>query len=425
MGLLSEVNGEWILSFLDEQHKWDSIAEEPSLAIETAEIIHALEFRGNTLGIDAGKRISKALEKHPELKRALWSDMFTGRMKSEIPPVLRSLCDSMMSVAVNLVELDLSDNAFGPIGAEGIEHFLQSPSAYSLQVLKLNNNGLGAGGKVIARALKNCCINAKRDGRKFCLRSFIAGRNRLEMPGAIALADAFKEIGTLEEINMHQNGINASGIEALADSFKNNLSLRIINLSDNTFTSVGAKAIAKCLKMVAISYANNWYLTKLEVLHFGDCLCRNSGTVALMESIHPTVHSKLKEINLSGNELGPPIIEKILEKMAKDFSLDSLVLHTNNLGERFLGVKSRYTRHTFVDLGEESDDQGSLDDVEDGEVTDNDDRDEYTEESKECVENGHSQAELRNVIMVWHFTVFILLHLLPFIIGLYLCLTFP
>ena len=60
----------------------------------------------------------------------------------------RSLCDAMISSSARLVELDLSDNAFGPIGAEGIERFLQSSSAYSLQVLKLNNNGLGAGGKV-------------------------------------------------------------------------------------------------------------------------------------------------------------------------------------------------------------------------------------------------------------------------------------
>lgn len=60
----------------------------------------------------------------------------------------RSLCDVMISNGTRLVELDLSDNAFGPICAEGIEEFLESSSAYSLQVLKLDNTGLGAGGKV-------------------------------------------------------------------------------------------------------------------------------------------------------------------------------------------------------------------------------------------------------------------------------------
>lgn len=39
-----------------------------SQAIEAADAIDVLEFRGNTLGIEAGKRIAEALEKRPELK---------------------------------------------------------------------------------------------------------------------------------------------------------------------------------------------------------------------------------------------------------------------------------------------------------------------------------------------------------------------
>ena len=51
-----------------------------------------------------------------------------------------------MSAGCHLVELDLSDNAFGPRGIEGLVDLLKSPSCYSLQVLRLNNNGLGIGG---------------------------------------------------------------------------------------------------------------------------------------------------------------------------------------------------------------------------------------------------------------------------------------
>lgn len=47
-----------------------------------------MNLEGNTLGVDASKGIAKALEKHPEFKRALWKDMFTGRMKTEIPKAL-------------------------------------------------------------------------------------------------------------------------------------------------------------------------------------------------------------------------------------------------------------------------------------------------------------------------------------------------
>jgi Ran GTPase-activating protein 1 len=44
------------------------------------------------------------------------------------------------------VELDLSDNAFGPVGVEGLAMLLRSPSCHALEILKLNNNGLGIGG---------------------------------------------------------------------------------------------------------------------------------------------------------------------------------------------------------------------------------------------------------------------------------------
>lgn len=56
----------------------------------------------------------------------------------------------------NLVELDLSDNALGPVGMEGLVQFLKSPVCYSLKCIRLNNNGLGIyGGRVIQQELIN------------------------------------------------------------------------------------------------------------------------------------------------------------------------------------------------------------------------------------------------------------------------------
>lgn len=44
------------------------------------------------------------------------------------------------------MELDLSDNAFGPDGVRGFEALLKSPACYTLRELKLNNCGMGIGG---------------------------------------------------------------------------------------------------------------------------------------------------------------------------------------------------------------------------------------------------------------------------------------
>ncbi|CAG2065617.1 unnamed protein product, partial [Timema podura] len=73
-------------------------------------------------------------------------DMFTGRMKTEIPQALKYLGAGLVLAGARLSELDLSDNAFGPIGVEGLAALLRSPTCYALHVLKLNNNGLGITG---------------------------------------------------------------------------------------------------------------------------------------------------------------------------------------------------------------------------------------------------------------------------------------
>lgn len=83
--------------------------------------------------------------------------MFTGRMKNEIPKALEYLGQGLCSANTRLVELDLSDNAFGPIGVQGLAALLTSSSCYTLQQLRLNNNGLGiSGGKMLAQALLDC-----------------------------------------------------------------------------------------------------------------------------------------------------------------------------------------------------------------------------------------------------------------------------
>lgn len=52
----------------------------------------------------------------------------------------------MVSSGAQLVELDLSDNAFGLAGVKGIVTLLTSSAAFTIKVLRFNNNGLGIGG---------------------------------------------------------------------------------------------------------------------------------------------------------------------------------------------------------------------------------------------------------------------------------------
>lgn len=143
-----------------------SLALEIVKAIKACKNLEYLDLEGNTLGPLAAKAIAQALEENGStLKRALWKDMFTGRLKAEIPKALEYLGSALCTAGSQLHELDLSDNAFGPIGIEGLAKFLTSSSCYTLRELRLNNNGLGiSGGKMLAKALLECYNNSLKAG---------------------------------------------------------------------------------------------------------------------------------------------------------------------------------------------------------------------------------------------------------------------
>uniref|UniRef100_A0A9J7Y8R1 RAN GTPase activating protein 1a n=2 Tax=Cyprinus carpio TaxID=7962 RepID=A0A9J7Y8R1_CYPCA len=254
-------------------------------AIEEFDGLRALRLEGNTIGVEAAQTIAKALQKKSDLQCCHWSDMFTGRLRAEIPPALNSLGDALITAGARLKVLDLSDNAFGPDGVKGIEKLLKSTACHTLQEL-------GRHCCILAAALTVCHKESSALGAPLQLKVFIAGRNRLENDGATALAQAFQLIGSLEEVHMPQNGINHPGVTALATAMQHNPQLRVLNLNDNTFTKRGAIAMAEALK----------HLRNVQVINFGDCLVRSEGASAIAETLREGLPI-LKELNLSFGEI--------------------------------------------------------------------------------------------------------------------------
>ncbi|XP_056379978.1 ran GTPase-activating protein 1 isoform X2 [Hyla sarda] len=354
-------------------------AEEVVQEIEGFEGLQALRLEGNTVGVEAAKAIAKSLEKKTDLTRCHWSDMFTGRLRSEIPPALISLGEALITAGAQLTELDLSDNAFGPDGVRGFEALLKSPSCYTLQELRLNNCGMGiGGGKILAAALIECRKKSSSIGKPLSLKIFVAGRNRLENDGATALAEAFRLIGTLEEVHMPQNGINHAGITALAEAFKENPLLKVINLNDNTFTDKGGIAMAEALKT----------LRQVEQINFGDCLVRSKGALAIAAALREGLH-KIKEINLSFCEIKRDAAISLAESIEDKSELEKLDLNGNNLGEEGCdhvqeildGFNMSSVLASLSD--DEGDDDDEEDDDDDEEEEDDDDDGEEDEEDEE------------------------------------------
>ncbi|KAL3051131.1 hypothetical protein OYC64_001411 [Pagothenia borchgrevinki] len=336
--------------------------------IEQFQGLRALRLEGNTVGVEAAQAIAKALENKDQLQRCYWSDMFTGRLRSEIPTALRSLGSALMTAGARLTELDLSDNAFGPDGVKGVEQLLKSPSCHSLKELRLNNCGVGiGGGKILAEALIDCHRKSLAHGSPLRLRVFVAGRNRLENEGASALAKAFQLMGSLEEVHMPQNGINHAGVMALASAMRHNPDLRVLNLNDNTFTKRGTIAMAQALR----------HLRNVQVINFGDCLVRSEGAIALAAVLREGL-PVLKEINLSFGEITEAAALVVAQTVRDKPDMEKVDLNGNCLGEEGCDALREAMEKGDM-LGSLSDDEGEPEDEDD----DQDDHENEEEEEEE------------------------------------------
>ncbi|CAF3304351.1 unnamed protein product [Rotaria socialis] len=340
--------------------------------------LKALRLEGNTINEEAATAIGKALEKHSEVERLIWNDLFTTRLKTEVPPSLIKLTQGLLTNGSHIVEINLSDNAFGPIGVKGLETFLSSSACFTLEELRLNNCGMGSmGGKLLAEALIACHKNSiAAGGKRFALKQFIAGRNRLEIEGSQALAKAFEIIGTLEVIRMPQNGIRPPGIEALATAFVRNRNLRVIDLNDNTITTAAQKLASAIEK-----------LPKLEIINLESSLIRTKGAIAVARAI--VSHKNLQELYLGCNDMHTEGGLEVARAVKNMPSLKVLDLNGNCFGlDGIDEVRSVLENKSFINQMAFSDDEGS-----DEEEEEQDDGNESDDEEDVEGENDEDYQE--------------------------------
>jgi len=296
----------------DAQKIADSISNESSNLV-------TINLEGNTLGIEAAELIGQSLEKASKLRFALLKDLFTGRLKTEIPDALKHLTNGILKANAKLEELDLSDNAFGPIGMKALVDFLGSESCSELKVLKLNNNGLGVQGSTLLSTVVDKLTK---------LEVLICGRNRLENEGSIAMSKSLQKLSNLTRLEMFQNGIRFEGMKEISLALQSNKNLVELNLNDNTMTDEGAKLIADGLK----------FLSKLKVANFGDCLTRTKGFKSILDALieSKALNSTLTELILNGNEIkgadaGQYFIQIVSKLSDRSLKID---LSSNCFGER-------------------------------------------------------------------------------------------
>ncbi|KAI9476488.1 MAG: hypothetical protein EXX96DRAFT_485614 [Benjaminiella poitrasii] len=337
--------------------------------------LEVIQLSGNTLGVEASQALAEALKTKSKLKKALLSDIFTGRLLAEIPLALKALCDAFEQV--ELLELDLSDNAFGPAGAEPLIHFLSNTK--TLHTLRLNNNGLGlGGGAMIAQALQASADKAAAESRPSSLRTIICGRNRLEDGSSQALARAFSSHATLEVVRMPQNGIRPDGIRTIVQGLRDCPNLRHLDLQDNTFTAKGSKALAAALP--------SW--PQLEILNLSDCLLGKKGGAAVLAALERGDNKKIKELLLQYNEIQADAVKSLASAVRSHLeSLEKIELNGNRFEEDDEVVE--ILKEALATWGHED----ALDELDDMEEIDSEEEEEEEEEEEDELVKEAEEAE--------------------------------
>lgn len=240
----------------------------------------------------------------------------------------------------------------------------------------MHNNGLGPeGAKKFANALDKCY---QKSSGKLGLKVLVCGRNRLEYEGSKAISGVLKQMGTLEEIQMPQNGIRPNGIEFLAEACANNPNLRVVNFNDNTFRKIGCDQMAKALIN----------LKKLEYLNLGDCLLGGKGALIITRALVNL--PILKEVIISFNEInlqsGLEISQLLMKRKEKTLSM--VDLNGNRFGEdgkmdilQILEPVKDYVASLSEDEGSDEEDEEEVE----GDEEEEEDEEEDEEETSEVV----------------------------------------
>lgn len=276
------------------------------------------------------------------LQIADFANIFGTRKIKDITGALKAICDALAN-KTSLVELNLSDNAFGSRLAPEMIKFLDENRTF--QVLKLNNNGLGPdGGDIVAKALSGSIRAVEKgadedlDEGKYRyedkplneikpfnsnLRVIECSRNRLESDGigcAEEWARAFAKHGKLKKVRMPNDSIGAEGIKTLVkDGLSKCPELEILDFDDNTAGEIGASAVADALP--------SWPLLRSLDLSSND-LGPEGGEV-LIAALSEGTNKNLKVLRLNHDSFDAPTIDLLPEAIAHLPKLRTLRIHGN------------------------------------------------------------------------------------------------
>lgn len=356
--------------------KFDSAEDIESKLADLKSGITEVSFGGNSYGIGACAAIAKKLAEVDTLESANLDDMFTGRLRAEIPESMDLLLTALLNCK-KLHTINLSDNAFGIATVAPLEKFLRQHTP--LQHLFLTNNGFGPeAGARVGKALEELAEKKKTENSHVKLETIICGRNRLENGSMEAWARFLKAHGSVKHLELYQNGIRQEGVEKLMlEGLKHSPRLEKLNLEDNTFTGRGTDAMVEVME--------SW--PEIQEITINDCLLGNEGGLKFSEKlVKSQTLGNLEVLRLQYNEIDEAGLKHIQSAVSSNLkSLKLLELNGNQFKEDHEHIDS--ITATFEERG-----FGELDELDDMDV-DSEDEDNSSIEEDSADEDSNKLAE--------------------------------
>lgn len=280
-------------------------------ALAAAKDAERVVLSGNTFSVDAAAAVAEQLQELSELRELDMADMFTTRLKTEVPLALQHLRAAVEGHS-QLARVDCSDNALGAPGVEALVGLLHSTP--SLRTLALNNCGVGtAGAQVLTNAL------TELTGDRVHADAFLLARNRLKDDGAVVLAAGLEHVPRLRMLQLNGNSIGAEGAAAVCKALAGKTCLQALDMNDNNFKDEGVTALLASMP--------DW--SALHSLNLGDCML--DGRVAEVLATLADSCPLLEELDLSYDDIGEDEEALLVELVKKLPNLRLLNVNGNCL----------------------------------------------------------------------------------------------
>ena len=325
----------------------EEVVEDLAAAIRNNSSLEELCIGSNRLGLSA-VMILQALQEHSRLKVLnLSGNNLTAHVAKDLATIVKN--------NPGLEELYLFNNGL-KTSACVILKALKKKS--NLTILHLNNTLMTEEvAEDLAAAIKN----------NSSLEELCIGSNRLGL-SAVMILQALQEHSKLKVLNIDNNNLTAHVAEDLATIVKNNSGLNKLYLSNNCLKT-SASVILKALKdksNLTILHLNNTLMTG-EVVEDLAAVIRNKSSlkklslesnrlglsaVVILQALQE--HSRLKVLNLGGNNLTAHVAEDLAAAIRNNSSLEKLCIGSNRLGlsaVMILQALQEHSRLKVLNLG--------------------------------------------------------------------------